>query len=296
MKNVVVVSLVVLLVALGLLGYLMIKQSGQLAALQNELDSVRGGQVVQDKIVAYFAEVWPELHIMRVEETPVLNEFTVQALAAGEVLSIRCAFSNDELNHNLGEVLLDKVGSLLFPIASLSDELGGQGTVSVNALAGMRVQCLDVADRWVRVRIEDKEGYMPLWFLSLESPSFYMRPFNQTGLNSVDQLGQTPDTFLRKYFAAYSSGNFAWVAQRHAHNPYNSLSEFQAALEQQRNEGYRLWGYEVREYTMISAEQAAVLVNYSYTTVLGRTTAVSEWWRVVRDGGAWKAAWMVRQE
>ncbi|MDP3487131.1 MAG: hypothetical protein Q8S19_04260, partial [Bacillota bacterium] len=58
----------------------------QLSRLQAELDTTRDAQVVQDIVVAYFAEVWPDMHILRLDSAPERpGVLTMHALAGGQV-------------------------------------------------------------------------------------------------------------------------------------------------------------------------------------------------------------------
>ena len=296
MRYALIVTAVLLVVVVGITVHQASTSREQLTRLQAELDSLRDSQVVQDNVVAYFAEAWPDMHVLRLDSTAERpGVLIMHGLAGGEVIVAECVLGPNGVEHNLGQVLSTRLGSLLYPVANLADAPGGQGNIAVDAAAGMRVEILDVVGRWARVSIQGTEGYLPLWFLSLRTAAFYMRPFSQSGHNPVDQAGMTPITALEAYFAAHSEGAYVHVAYMHADTPQGSYEQFAAALQEDRENGYRIWGASVKEYEMISANQAAVLVTYTYDTVAGRTTVISEWWRLTRDEGVWKIAWMARQ-
>ena len=291
-----IVTVILLVALVGFTTHQASTHREQLSHLQAELDVTRDAQVVQDKIVAYFAEVWPDMHVLRLDSTPERpSVLMMHALAGGQVIVAECVLGPDGVEHNLGQVLSARLGSLLYPVANLADTPGGQGNIAVNAAAGMRIEILDVVGRWARISIQGKEGYLPLWFLSLRTAAFYMRPFSQSGHNPVDKTGKTPSKALEEFLAAYSDGAFTRVADMHAQPPHGSYEDFAATLQEERETGYRIWGALAKEYEMISANQSAVLVTYTYDTVAGRTRVISEWWRLTKENGVWKVAWMPRQ-
>lgn len=297
LRNALIIAIVLLVTVIGFAVHQTAIHLEQLSQIQAELTTTRDAQVVQDIIVAYFAEVWPDMHILRLDSTPERpGILTMHALAGGAVIVSECMLGPDGVGHNLGDVLSTRLGSLLYPVNSLADAPGGQGKVEVKAEAGMRIEILDVVGRWARISIQGTEGYLPLWFLSLRTAAFYMRPFSQSGHNPIDQTGKSPSSVLEAYFAAYSKGEFSHVAYMHTSTLHGSYEELAVSMQALREGGYRIWGASVKEYEMISANQSAVLVTYTYDTVSGHTRVLSEWWRLTRVNGVWKVAWMARQE
>lgn len=265
--------------------------------LQTEMDGVLDGLVVMDKVVAYFARIWPDAHIMRVVVTGTegsVMRLKVQVLAGGETLSVNCRLVDGSIEHDLREVLVNRTGVALAPIAALTVEIGGVSIVNVNAPQGMRVAILDVIGEWAMVRIDGKEGHMPLALFSLQGASFFRRPFSEDGHYPTDRAGLTPEALLRRYFAAYVAADFNRVADLHAHYPQPTKQAFVQSLGEARENGHRIWGYEISEHLMINANEAAVLVRYTFTSTEGRTATITDWWRLLKVEGVWKVAWFPR--
>ncbi|MBA4370146.1 MAG: hypothetical protein C0418_01020 [Coriobacteriaceae bacterium] len=110
-----------------------------------------------------------------------------------------------------------------------------------------------------------------------------------------DSSGATPGDAARTHVAAMASGDARLAYEAYPTGDAPDLETF--ALEYRRA-GPRYTRLRVLEERVTSTSTANVRVVYVYTDSDVGTVTIAEpgeWWRVTKDAGVWKVAWLAKQ-